>query len=311
MPGLFISYRRDDQAGFAGRLADALGAAFGADTVFRDIEDIRPGDDFVAVLEAQLTSVEVILVVIGPVWLTASKNGVRRLDAADDFVRMEIEAGLQSGKPVLPVLVGGAAMPGEKDLPASLVALARRQAFVLSDASWTSDVARLVDSIRGLLPGRRRLAWRVRAAWAVAALAAIAVLALALKAPSPERSAATARQASPAIAQAVSGRWTSRVSYDWGAVHEETFVLSVENGEVHGTATYLGLPRSIERGQLDADRLTFTTHSEEALGGLPNRQVTHRYRGVLKNDELRFLLESSGGHSTHIAVEFLARRAAN
>ena len=65
MPGLFISYRRDDQAGFAGRLADALESAFGADNVFRDIEDIRPGDDFVVALHKQLQGIDLMLVMIG------------------------------------------------------------------------------------------------------------------------------------------------------------------------------------------------------------------------------------------------------
>ena len=107
MPGIFISYRRDDQAGFAGRLADALGLAFDADNVFRDIEDIHPGEDFVDAINQQLTSVDVFLVIIGPAWLTVSRHGVRRLDEPEDFVRMEIEAGLKSGKMLLPVLVGG------------------------------------------------------------------------------------------------------------------------------------------------------------------------------------------------------------
>ena len=147
MSGIFISYRRDDQAGFAGRLADALEARFGADNVFRDIEDIHPGDDFVVAIDQHLASVDVMLVLIGPAWLTLSRNGVRRLDEPDDFVRMEIAAGLKSGKTVLPVLLDGATMPAEKDLPPSISALARRQAMRLTDAGWASDVARLVAAL--------------------------------------------------------------------------------------------------------------------------------------------------------------------
>src|ERR1035437_9744856 len=119
MPGIFINYRRDDQPGFAGRLADALESAFGADNVFRDVDDIRQGDDFV-IAQQQLKSIDVGLVMIGPAWLSASKNGGRRLDEREDFVRREIQAGLESGKPLLPVLVGGATMPEEKDLPAAI-----------------------------------------------------------------------------------------------------------------------------------------------------------------------------------------------
>ena len=69
MAGLFISYRRNDQPGFAGRLADALEEAFGRDNVFRDVEDIHPGDDFVLTIQKQLGRVNVMLVMIGPAWL--------------------------------------------------------------------------------------------------------------------------------------------------------------------------------------------------------------------------------------------------
>lgn len=99
MPGIFINYRRDDQAGFAGRLADVLENAFGVENVFRDVEDIHPGEDFVVAIQKQLSSVSVMLVMIGPAWLTVNNNGVRRLNETDDFVRREIQAALESGNP--------------------------------------------------------------------------------------------------------------------------------------------------------------------------------------------------------------------
>ena len=77
---------------------------------------------------------DVCLVLIGPAWLTAHRSSVRRIDEPGDFVRLEIEAGLQSGKPVLPVLIGGASMPSANDLPPSIGGLARRQAFILETA---------------------------------------------------------------------------------------------------------------------------------------------------------------------------------
>jgi hypothetical protein len=305
MSGLFISYRRDDQAGFAGRLADALESAFGADSVFRDVQDIRPGEDFVVALHAQLQSVDVMLVMIGPAWLTVSRNGVRRLDEADDFVRHEIQAGLESGKPVLPVLVGGAAMPTEDDLPAAIGALARRQAFVLSDAGWSSDMARLVEDIGHFLPRPWRLGWRS----GVAASALIVLLALGLNGywlppPPPPPDAASAD-----IADTLSGRWTAQVKYDWGDSHDERFDLQLENGEVRGTATYLRVARTIEQGEWRDGRLRFVTHTQEVLGDA-SREVSHRYRALWTSGELHFVLESSGGHSPHPQVEFVARRPA-
>lgn len=304
MSGIFISYRRDDLAGFAGRLADALASVFGADNVFRDIEDIHPGQDFVLTIEQQLKSVDVMLVMIGPAWLTVSRNGVRRLDEPDDFVRREIQAGLASGKVVLPVLVDGASMPAEKDLPPAIGVLARRQSFVLSDTAWGSDVARLVELIKSFFPVRRRFPMP----WRLAGLALVVLLAIGLKIYWPERSTDVAGRESAELAQNLSGRWVAQVKYDWGAEHAERFELRWANGEVHGTASYLGLARMVEQGRQEGGQVSFITHSQEVLGEGTSREVTHRYRGVFKQGEWHFVLESSGGHTAHTPVEFVARR---
>lgn len=309
MSGVFISYRRDDQAGFAGRLADVLVSTFGADNVFRDIEDIHPGEDFVVAIEKQLAAVDVMLVMIGPAWLTASRNGTRRLDDPDDFVRREIEAGLKSGKTVLPVLVGGAAMPAEMDLPPAIVALARRQSFILSDSGWTSDVARLVDVVKPFFPASRRPARRSGLLWGLAALAVIVLLAVGLKGNWLGHSEVPKPVASE-LAQSLAGRWVATVKYDWGAEHAERFELRLENGEVHGTASYLRVARTVEQGVIKGEQLNFVTHSQETVGDGPGREVTHRYRAMLKAGELHFVLESGGGHSVHPPVEFIARREA-
>ena len=310
MSGVFISYRRDDQAGFAGRLADALASTFGADNVFRDIEDIHPGEDFVVAIEKQLAAVDVMLVVIGPAWLTVSRNGVRRLDEPDDFVRREIEAGLRSGKAVLPVLVGGATMPAENDLPRSIAALARRQSFILSDVGWTSEVSRLVGVIKPLLPASSRPARRSRLLWGLAALAASVWLVVGLTGNWPGRSSEQAKQVSAELTQSISGRWVANVKYDWGAEHAERFDLRLDNGEVQGTASYLRVARSVEQGILKGEQISFVTRSQEVVGDGPGREVMHRYRATLKAGELHFVLESGGGFSTHPPVEFVARREA-
>lgn len=176
MPSIFISYRREDSAGFAGRLADALERDFPAEQVFRDVDDIRPGEDFVRAIEDRLAAVDVVLVLIGPHWLEASRDGQRRLEAADDFVRLEVRTALALGKPVIPLLVGGARMPAETDLPEDIRPLARRQAFVLSDAGWRADVERLRAALLPLLPPRPT----VRRRWHAWAMGLAAVLALSL-----------------------------------------------------------------------------------------------------------------------------------
>lgn len=308
MPGIFISYRRDDQAGFAGRLADALGLAFDADNVFRDIEDIHPGEDFVDAINQQLTSVDVFLVIIGPAWLTVSRHGVRRLDEPEDFVRMEIEAGLKSGKMLLPVLVGGASMPAEKELPLAIRALARRQSFILSDTRWASDVARLIQTIKPSFPMVQPPRSRSWLGWSLAGLALVAALFTGLKMNWTGHSTGAVAPVSAEMVQALSGQWRATVKYDWGAEHAERFDLRLENDEVHGTASYLGVPRTVEQGTLAGEQLNFVTHSQEVLGDGPGRDVTHRYRAVLQGDELHVVLESGGGHSVHTPVEFVARR---
>lgn len=97
MSGIFISYRREDSAGFAGRLADALEIGLGADRVFRDVDDIRPGQDFADAIETQLRQMDVVLVLIGPQWSDIARDGVRRLEDPSDFVRLEIRLGLALG----------------------------------------------------------------------------------------------------------------------------------------------------------------------------------------------------------------------
>lgn len=308
MPGLFISYRRDDQAGFAGRLADALGTAFGADNVFRDIEDIRPGDDFVVTLKKQLHGVDVMLVMIGPAWLATSRNGIRRLDDPGDFVRLEIQAGLESGKPVIPVLVGGALMPAEADLPPALAGLARRQAVVLSDAGWRGDVERLVTTLRDLLPGIGNRKTETRSGWLILAGVALLVLLAVFAAEHflAEKAAATRQQSALEIA----GRWTARVKYAWGDEHQEVFEFKILGKQVHGSATYLSSRLTIERVSLEDGWLRFITRSRESLGGDSlGKVVTHRYTGQVTPEGIRFTLESGGGYTLNPPLEFVATRA--
>lgn len=301
MPGFFLSYRRDDSAGFAGRLTDALESTFGTGSVFRDIDDIRPGQDFVAAITSQLQSARAVLVMIGPHWLEAGIDGKRRLDADDDFVRREVAAALASGKPVIPLLVGGAAMPDAGSLPEAIAGLARHQAVVLSDADWRADVERLTARLRELAgaghvarPERRRLLLAAAAAGAAVMGGALWFLG---EEPSHRPSAAN-----------VDGRWRASVKYDWGDRYDEVFEFATQADALHGTATFEGGRLAIEQARLDGDWLSFVTRSLESIGGGEAKEVVHRYRGRVTADGIRFTLEISGGYSVHAPVEFLATR---
>ena len=145
---IFISYRRDDSAPYAGRLYDRLTARFGKDQVFMDIDQIDPGEDFVEVIERKVGACDIAVVLIGKGWLNANDSqGKRRLDDPEDFVRLEVAAALRRKVRVLPVLVGGAAMPTMPQLPKALAPLSRRNAFEISDTRFHTDVDRLIEAL--------------------------------------------------------------------------------------------------------------------------------------------------------------------
>jgi hypothetical protein len=122
MVSIFISYRRDDSSGYAGRLYDKLSNHFGQGQVFMDINTMESGVDFVEVIENAVSSSDVLIAVISKQWLTITdNNGNKRLDNPTDFVRLEIAAALDRNIRVIPVLVQGASMPRTQDLPDVLV----------------------------------------------------------------------------------------------------------------------------------------------------------------------------------------------
>ncbi|MGF1547644.1 MAG: TIR domain-containing protein [Thiotrichales bacterium] len=145
---IFVSYRRDDSGGWVQTLHDRLAARFGDRNVFMDLHDIAPGSDFVTTLDASLKDARVMLVVIGKRWLDASDGaGQRRLDHPEDWVRLEIKAGLASRRQVIPVLVNDATMPAATQLPADIRALARHQAVNLYPDQFAEGVERLIRAI--------------------------------------------------------------------------------------------------------------------------------------------------------------------
>jgi hypothetical protein len=151
MPGIFISYRREDCPGHAGRIFDRLRSRFGSDVVFMDVTAIEAGVDFVEVLHKAVGSCDALLAIIGPQWLSASHDGKRRLDDPNDFVRIEIAGALERNVRVLPVLVEGASIPPTEGLPSDLHALTRRQAIELRDARWDDDIERLLEGLEKFL----------------------------------------------------------------------------------------------------------------------------------------------------------------
>jgi TIR domain len=154
--GIFVSYRRGDTAGYAGRLTDRLDEHFGEQRVFHDVDSIKPGLDFVEAIQKAIGSSEVLLAVIGRNWATATDAaGQKRLQDPQDYLRMEIITALQRNIRVIPVLVQGASMPSAQELPNDLAPLARRNGFELRETSWGSDVQRLITTLEEAVGDRR------------------------------------------------------------------------------------------------------------------------------------------------------------
>jgi hypothetical protein len=150
---LFVAYRRVDAPGHAGRIGDRLIGHFGSGQVFKDVESLPLGVDFVEFIRDKLQRAFAMVVIIGPNWATN-----QRLQNPTDLHREEIRSALERGIHIVPAFVGGASMPSEQELPEDIRPLARKHGVDISDTRWDYDVSRLVASVeRALAESPRRL----------------------------------------------------------------------------------------------------------------------------------------------------------
>lgn len=228
MPQIFISYRREDSAGYAGHLSADLQKKFGDDAIFMDVDGaIEPGLDFVDVIERAVGSCDALVVMIGRDWQSLLDDRTT-LEDSDDFVRIETATALRRNIRVVPVLVGDASMPNAEQLPADLKPLARRQAIELSDTRWDFDVDQLVRALKKALgndgPDLKRSRWP-----------AVAIIAILLA----------------VLAFAVSGIWRSEM-------RETSDVAGTSNGQPNPTepiespATTRSVPNVVGNSLRDA-----------------------------------------------------------
>jgi len=151
---VFLSYRRSDSAYITGRIYDRMAETLGPGNIFRDVDDILLGRDFTEQLQQQLEVCDLMLVVIGPTWVSVrdAQTGEPRLDNPNDVVRQEVQISLRREIPVIPLLVRGAEMPREEDLPFRLKPLADKAATTIRpDPNFHSDVDELIVRIRQTL----------------------------------------------------------------------------------------------------------------------------------------------------------------
>src|SRR4029450_1235844 len=148
---IFISYRRDDSAGYTRAIYDQFVTRFSKDRIFMDVDAIEPGLPFDEVINQAVGRCEILLAMIGKRWMEQQTGVGPRINDPKDFVRIEIAAALSRNIRVIPLLLTGAIMPSEEALPEPLRALARRNAIEVSNSRFNSDVSRLVEAVSKVL----------------------------------------------------------------------------------------------------------------------------------------------------------------
>jgi len=326
MAAIFISYRREDSAGYAGRLYDIVSEHFGKGEVFIDVDEIPAGADFVKVIEETEAQCSVLLVIIGKGWLIQGEDGRPRLFDPQDFVRLEINAGLRSNIRVIPLLVGGAIMPRAPQLPEELLPLTRIEALTLEDTRFHRDVDQLIELLETIVPGKRNSAPPRNRNRAGIVLALSAALALVLvfwftkspKPPAAAQEASTSARPSAAIkgtsesAAAIKGTWESAVTYDWGDTHKELFKFETEDHTLTGTASYLGGgrgDRGILNGSIQGNQISFMTKSYTDVND-KTYEEKHYYVGTVSGDRISFTLQTDSGYDSQVPLKFVATRVA-
>jgi hypothetical protein len=151
MSKIFISYRRDDSAGYAHVIHRELVQHFSKAQVFMDVDTVQPGVDFVRAIETAVSDCDVLVALIGKRWVGGEAPGASRLDNTKDYVRLEISTALARDIHVIPVLVDGMSMPTEDILPAPLQPLTRRNALDISNTRFKFDVERVITAVRKIL----------------------------------------------------------------------------------------------------------------------------------------------------------------
>ena len=151
MAGVFLSYRRNDSGGWAGRLRDHLALRYGEDRVWQDVADLTVGSDYLPQILENIAAADAVLIVIGPHWLDdLPEGGKTRLANPKDVLRTEIVHALKRKSGVIPTLVGGASMPDAKDLPRAVAPLVKRNGIAIVDADWARSMQLLFEKLQEL-----------------------------------------------------------------------------------------------------------------------------------------------------------------
>ncbi len=316
----FISYRREDTAGYARSVCDALAREFGAERVFMDVDDIAMGQPFSEVIQQAMGGSQALLVLIGPRWRGDRDGQSPRIMDEGDFVHLEVATALRKGMRVIPLLFDGAVMPAPAQLPPDLRALSERNALEVNATRFAADMARLVEALdattqRHRTPAPHDAAARPRLPLMLGGIGVgLAMLAAALwfRAPShraPSRSApvVSVPSTTPSIRVSINGEWQGTVRYAWSNDdYVERFSLEGDADELRGSASFLGVPRALLDGRMESNGASFLTRTREMSGA----EQMHRYSIRLVGGELRIRLQTEADGVAQLPLEFVARRVA-
>ncbi|HVR95801.1 MAG TPA: toll/interleukin-1 receptor domain-containing protein, partial [Thermoanaerobaculia bacterium] len=150
---IFLCYRREDSAGHAGRIYDRLNQRFPG-RVFMDVAGIGIGSRWAEVIEQTLGSCEAAVILIGSRWLERRADGTRRIDDPQDSLRAEITTALRLNLKIVPLLVAGAAVPHENELPQDVAPILDWQALRIDDDDFDHDSSRLIQSLERQIKDR-------------------------------------------------------------------------------------------------------------------------------------------------------------
>jgi hypothetical protein len=153
MKKIYISYRRGDSRPEAKKIWKILSDEFGDENVLFDVSNLSSYTKFYTQLEIALQVCHILLVIIGPDWMTIrDERGNLKIRNYGDYVQIEIRSFLFSqNKKILPVLVGGATMPAQSDLPTTLQGLETMQPFTISAGSdFEKNLSELVKIVFSL-----------------------------------------------------------------------------------------------------------------------------------------------------------------
>jgi hypothetical protein len=299
MAHIFISYRREDSGGHAGRLCDRLTARFGNDHVFMDLQDIAPGQNFAQSIDEMIATCDCVIAVIGPRWVETIQT---RAHGAEDFVQHEIAAALRRGITVIPVLVGGARMPPAEHLPPAMSALRYRNAFEVRDERFDDDVARLSDAISAHgaavdagLPGAGRRVRTLRAP-VIAAAGLVAAIAAGYWLLEPAETATTMAPVAPAAA--LDGDWIAEIRKEGQPPFTVALTFVGVGDGIAGMVRYPTGDAPILDGRLSGPVLTFHTSHVPQFESTP---ATIEYHAEISGDEIRFTTTDQYGIGKGIA----------